>query len=181
MAAHETARSRRAFLTGRSADIAAAVKIHGLRPPWTLSESAFAAACTGCGDCVTACPEEILHIGADKLAAVDFRRGQGLCTFCGACAEICPAPAFLAGTARIVDAPWHLRATIGDACLTNSGVMCQSCKDACGDGAISFTYGASRIPQPAVDLARCTGCGGCVAPCPAEAITLFEREPADAI
>lgn len=178
MGSQETARSRRAFLTGRPAAKAAALKVRGLRPPWTLSESAFAAACTGCGDCVTACPEAILYIGADKLAAVDFRRGEGLCTFCGACAEVCPAPAFLAATARAAEAPWHWRAAVGTACLTNSGIMCQSCKDGCSDGAISFAYGAGRIPHPHVDLARCTGCGGCVAPCPAEAIALFELETA---
>jgi ferredoxin-type protein NapF len=180
MAAHETARSRRAFLIGHSVATTATGKSHAPRPPWSFIESVFAVACTGCGACVTACPEDILYIDADKLAAVDFRRGGNLCTFCGACAEICAEPAFLAVTERAAVAPWHLRAMIGDACLTQSGVMCQSCKDACGDGAIRFAYGASRIPQPDVDLARCTGCGACAAPCPAEAITLFALEPTHA-
>nr|WP_298687506.1 ferredoxin-type protein NapF [uncultured Dongia sp.] len=177
MAAQDSARSRRAFLTGQSAATMATAKSHAPRPPWTLPESAFAAACTGCGECVTACPEGILYIDDSKLAAVDFRRGGNLCTFCGACAAICAEPAFLVATAREAEAPWHLRAAIGEACLTHAGVMCQSCKDACGDGAIRFVYGASRIPGPDIDLARCTGCGACAAPCPAEAITIFELEP----
>jgi ferredoxin-type protein NapF len=58
--------------------------------------------------------------------------------------------------------------------------MCQTCKDACGDGAIRFVYAAGRIPEPQVDLDRCTGCGACVAPCPAAAIEIHGHEAADA-
>jgi ferredoxin-type protein NapF len=169
-------RSRRAFLFGaepeRLADTA-------FRPPWALREI-FADLCTGCGACVTACPEAIVVLDEKTRAVVDFRRGAGLCSFCGACAEVCPEPVFLPAATRAVTPPWSLRAAIGDACLTRDGVMCQTCKDACGDAAIRFVYGAGRIPQPVVALDRCTGCGACVAPCPANAIAIRPAEAVDA-
>ena len=168
-------KSRRAFLFG-----AKPPRETKQRPPWSLIEPAFAAACTGCGACLDACPEEILVMGEDKRPAVDFRRGQQACTFCGACADVCPEPAFHARESRAALPPWPWRALIGDACLTQQGIMCQSCKDACGDGAIRFAYGAARVAAPQIDLARCTGCGACAAPCPAEAISFQKLEAAGA-
>lgn len=164
-------RSRRAFLFG-----APALRPRAMRPPWSLGEMDFAAACTGCGDCLTACPESILKLDADQLATVDFTRGQNACTFCGACAESCAEPAFLAPEDRNAAASWTWRARVKENCLTHEGVMCQSCKDACGDHAISFSYGAARVAQPVIDLDLCTGCGACQAPCPAEAIAFVMTE-----
>ncbi len=166
-------RSRRAFLFGAAAENEIDT---ALRLPWSRPH-AFLDGCTGCGACVTACPEGIIALDEAKHAIVDFQRGSGLCSFCGACAEICPEPVFLAAELRAVTPPWTLRIAIGEGCLTRDGVMCQSCKDACGDGAIRFVYAAGRVPQPSVDLDRCTGCGACVAPCPASAIEI-QRETA---
>ncbi len=175
MPPHATNRSRRAFLLGGSEPDSTVA-----RPPWSLPD-AFAGACTGCGDCVPACPEAILLIGDDRLPQVDFRRGSGECTFCGACAEVCPEPVFLPVAARETTPPWTLRAAIGESCLTRHGVMCLSCKDACGTGAIHFAYAAERVPQPVLDLERCTGCGACIAPCPAAAIAIQRVDGAEAV
>lgn len=168
-------RSRRAFLFG-----APVSRPRAMRPPWSLDERDFAAACTGCGDCLTACPESILILDANQVVAVDFTQGQNACTFCGACAEICTAPAFLAPEQRGMTASWTWRARVTDNCLTHEGVMCQSCKDACGDRAISFAYGVGRVAQPVIDLDLCTGCGACQAPCPAAAIAFVMMEPVHA-
>jgi ferredoxin-type protein NapF len=172
--------SRRAFLLGRRN----APKPAAIRPPWALRESEFVTQCSGCGDCVDACPEGIVIIGADKLAAIDFRQGEGqgegLCTFCGACANACHDHAFLAAEERCNITPWAWRATIGEACLTQQGIMCQSCKDACPTGAITFRHQLGGVAQPSLSLAQCDGCGGCVAPCPVSAVTLMEIEAAHA-
>ncbi len=162
--------SRRAFLLGHGRSS----KPTAIRPPWSLGEVDFAAHCSGCGDCVTACAEGIVFIGADKLAAIDFHKGEGLCTFCGDCAKACTDNAFLPQAQRCSSAPWAWRASIGTACLTQQGIMCQSCKDACPAGAISFRHQLSSVATPELTVAQCDGCGGCVAPCPASAITLIE-------
>lgn len=164
--------SRRAFLLGRRR----APEPAAIRPPWSLGALDFAAHCTGCGDCATACTEGIVFIGTDKLAAIDFHKGEGLCTFCGDCAEACTDNAFLPQEQRCSNAPWAWRATIGDRCLTQQGIMCQSCKDACPAGAISFHHQLGGVARPALALAQCDGCGGCVAPCPASAITMIDTE-----
>ncbi|QDW67187.1 ferredoxin-type protein NapF [Luteimonas granuli] len=159
---------RRALLRGR---------LHGpppLRPPWALDEPRFVDACTGCGDCVTACPENVLHLGGGRLP--EFDPGRGECTFCGDCASACAAPAFNSVSAL----PWTLRARVGEACLTARGIVCSSCRDACGEAAIRFPP-TRAVPVPRIDADRCTGCGACVAGCPSAAISLAHapREVAD--
>ena len=61
---------------------------------------------------------------------------------------------------------------IGEACLAARGVVCQSCRDACGEAAVAFSWGRGGVPRPLVDAGRCTGCGDCVPACPAGAIAL---------
>jgi len=46
-------------------------------------------ACTGCGECVNACPVEVIELenGKAKMAKPDE------CVECGACVEACPVEA----------------------------------------------------------------------------------------
>lgn len=151
--------TRRQFLRGKFSSPAAP-----LRPPWALAEEDFLAACTRCGDCIRVCPPGIL-VEDSGYPRVEF--GKGECTFCGECVAACQAGALR----REVDRPpWNLLPVIADACLARRGVVCRSCGDACAQAAIRFRpqVGGSALPE--VDSSRCTGCGGCVAPCPARAI-----------
>lgn len=152
--------SRRGFLTARPAPA------FRPSPPGAASLSA----CNGCGDCVRACPQQILLI-KDGRVAVDFSRGE--CTFCNACADACAEPVFTAATMA------H-HAAIGNACLAYHGTTCMRCRDACPEDAIRFTprIGGPFLPQ--LSSAACTGCGACIAPCPADAIAMRPNEAAHA-
>lgn len=137
-----------------------------LRPPWSVAEAAFIEGCTRCGDCIRACPEQILRAGSGGFPEVDFGRGE--CTFCGDCADACRAPVFDPGQSP----PWTVKARIETHCITHQKVVCRSCEEQCEPLAIRFTPVAGAVATPRVDLDRCTGCGACRSVCPAEAITL---------
>ena len=153
--------SRRQFLRG---DIAGRKAL--LRPPWALAEDEFLAACTRCGECVQACPENILVL-VRGYPEVQFARGA--CSFCGKCVAAC-APQALRQTAG--QPAWALRARIAASCLAYRDVVCRSCGDACGEAAIRFSPRLGGAALPEVLDARCTGCGACVASCPAGAVTM---------
>ncbi|UEM20793.1 ferredoxin-type protein NapF [Skermanella mucosa] len=136
-----------------------------VRPPYA-SDARVLDACVRCGACADACPEGIVAAGDGGYPEVDFRNGE--CTFCGDCAEACPAPVF----DLTQGAPWFQAAAIADTCFARMGIVCQSCRDACPTGAINFTIGFGGPSRPAVDTDACTGCGACVSPCPAGAVTV---------
>lgn len=133
------------------------------RPPWT--DESFTDLCTRCGDCVRACPDNVLVIGDGGFPQVDFSH-EG-CTLCGDCARVCQASVF--NTRR----PAFLwRAALQTACLASNNIDCQSCRDACEIAAIRFRPALGRVPQPTINQDSCTGCGACVAVCPHDAIHL---------
>jgi ferredoxin-type protein NapF len=152
--------SRRAFLrAGRRAPAP-------LRPPWAAPD--FAGRCTGCEACAEACPESVIATAPDGLAELSFESGG--CTFCGACATACePGAIDPAETA----APFAHAMRITSRCLTDIGIVCNSCSDACPEGAIRLCSSGRGVPQPGINLALCTGCGLCVAPCPADAVQII--------
>lgn len=152
--------SRRAFLGMRSRP---AQRI-AIRPPWSR-ETSLAEHCTKCGDCVAACPEDILRLDAGGLPEVDF--GHGACTFCGDCAKSCTVPVF-----DLTRFPaWQVDISVSDQCLPKRGILCESCRDVCLDGAIRFARNPGQAPIPTISDADCTGCGACISVCPAGAIS----------
>lgn len=154
---------RRGFLRGRVRAVASA-----LRPPWALVEADFISACSRCDACIDACPTAILVRADGGFPAVDFARGE--CTFCAECVQRCE-PQALRRTQE-GDAPWALKARIGEACLATAGVECRVCGENCPTGAIRFRPRLGGVALPQLDAAACTGCGACFAPCPTRAIAV---------
>lgn len=162
--------SRRAFLRGRLTP----PEPPPIRPPWAKAEPEFTTACTRCQACLPACPAGILRLANDGYPQVDFSLGE--CTFCRACIDACTHGAFLApDEAR----PWNHVAAVGAGCLGLQGVYCRNCGDVCQPGAISFGFGSRAIPIPSIDPAACTGCGACIAACPAAAISTVTATSAE--
>ena len=134
--------------------------------PWIKDPQAFIAQCTQCGDCQTACPENIIVKGDGGFPNINFNLGE--CDFCGKCAISCTLPLFNETSST----PWTIKALISDECLANKHVYCRSCAESCETQALTFQIGISAVPT--IDLDLCTGCGACVAPCPTQSITIKE-------
>lgn len=158
MPATEVKRSRRAFLrAGRPAP----------RPwlPWSTPD-AIVEHCLRCGACTEQCPEQVIIRGDGGFPSVDATHGE--CSFCGTCVTVCPAPVF----ERDREPPWPLMARVADTCLEQAGIACRACEDACPHAALRFRPRLGGGAEVQVDDSRCTGCGACVAPCPAGAVSL---------
>lgn len=153
---------RRNFLRGRFKEAPAAVVV---RPPWT-NDARIAAACTGCGDCSRACPEDIVSLGADGTPQIDFSLKE--CSFCGDCATACDEAVF----APMQSTPWRLSLSISAGCLAASGTYCRSCGDACAEAAIKFEAKIGGAAEIWFEQADCSGCGACVSACPVGATSL---------
>lgn len=69
-------------------------------------------------------------------------------------------------------------ASISGACVEPSGVACRRCGEVCDENAIRFAPLPGGRAMPVLDVAKCSGCGECLAPCPTSAIHLISRDTA---
>lgn len=128
----------------------------------------FVASCDRCDDCIRACPERVIRAGSGGFPEMDFSsRG---CSLCGECVRVCAGKALKGDPAD--DKPWALVAEIAQGCLARRGVVCRSCGEACGDGAIRFRLRVGGAADPLLDRNACTGCGACVGICPVRAVQM---------
>lgn len=114
-----------------------------------------------------------MYPGDGGFPKVDFTLGE--CTFCGECTSQCEAGLF-ENVLAISQLGWTHKAVVSERCLTNIGVMCRSCEDACEPRAIRFPLAAGKVPTPVIDEQACTGCGACIRPCPEAAISMRSQE-----
>ena len=189
--------SRRAFMLGTAAlvttamaqeakktdgglaeleDKALPVRQTPLTPPGSLSASNMARRCTGCQLCVTECPNQVLRPQTDLFhlmqPVMQFERGY--CRpECNRCSEVCPAGAIkpisheAKASTQIGHAVW-----IKKNCLPAiDGTSCGNCARHCPVEAIEMVplnADDDTSPMvPAVNEARCIGCGACEYLCPA--------------
>jgi len=157
--------SRRSLLKGNFHQLTYKIK----RLPWLTSLDDFLDQCTQCGECISACETGIIRKDLNQFPAIDFSNNE--CTFCAKCVQVCDQLMFVPVTAN----PWNYVATIKESCLTNSGVVCSSCKEACDYDAISIHYEFGQVPKPIVNSEACRGCGACESACPNTAIEIFSE------
>lgn len=147
-----------------------------LTPPGSLTAQNMARHCTGCQLCVSQCPNGVLRPSAGLLTmmqpVMSYERGycRPECTRCG---DVCPTGAIKPisredkSATQIGHAVWIRKNCVP---LTD-GVECGNCARHCPTGAITMVSSDpdnDKAPKiPAVNTARCIGCGACENLCPA--------------
>ena len=147
-----------------------------IMPPGSRSKQNFEQRCTGCQLCISECPNEVLRPSADlwHLMQPTMSYERGYCRpECNRCSEVCPAGAILPlkhedkASTQIGHAVWIKKNCIP---LTD-GVECGNCARHCPVGAIEMVPSdpddEASPYVPAVNEARCIGCGACENLCPA--------------
>lgn len=139
------------------------------RPPGSLPEVAFLAACTRCGECVTACPPKVIKVAPPSagLAAgtpyLDLRRSP--CVVCLAipCAAACPTEALTVPPHGWEGYRLGRVELVPERCVTFRGQACRACADACPRGELALVM--DEDGHPVLRAEGCVGCGVCIRAC----------------
>lgn len=132
-------------------------------------ETACGFGCLGCGDCVSACQFEAIHMNPQTgLPEVDDEK----CTACGACVKACPRSIIELRKKGPKNRRIYVQCVNKDkgpaamkACKV-SCIACGKCFKACEFDAITIENNLSYI-----DYNKCRMCRKCVNECPTHAIT----------
>ena len=147
-----------------------------ITPPGSRSKQNFEQHCTGCQLCISECPNEVLRPSSDlwHLMLPTMSYELGYCRpECNRCSQVCPA-----GAIKPISAEDKASTQIGHAVFIKKNcvvlrdeVECGNCAAHCPTGAIEMVPSDPNDDEsayiPAVNEARCIGCGACENLCPA--------------
>jgi len=153
------ARTAREYIKHRDAlseQTALVPRMDWLRPPGAVEESLFLQRCTGCADCIEACP-----YGSIAKSPVDgfpvIFPNQTPCHLCEdfPCIGVCETDALL----PVVDRT-HIRMGMAEVShgICTAGQGCHACVTRCPTQALAMDFGALKVD---VIAERCVGCGLC--------------------
>lgn len=147
-----------------------------ITPPGSLSAQNMARHCTACQLCVSQCPNGVLRpsTSLDTFMQPVMSYERGYCRpECTRCSSVCPTGAIRPITradkssVQIGHAVWIKKNCVP----VTDGMECGNCARHCPSGAIMMIALNPDDPEsvkiPAVNAARCIGCGACENLCPA--------------
>lgn len=144
-------------------------------PAGALSAKNLAQHCTSCQLCVSACPNDVLRPSTDlmRLMQPEMSYERGYCRpECTCCSNVCPTGAIRPITVEDKTAIQIGRAVwIKKNCLPAiDGTACNNCAHHCPTGAIQMVPSDPENEDspkiPAINEAKCIGCGACENLCP---------------
>ena len=144
-------------------------------PAGALSARNLAQHCTSCQLCVSACPNDVLRPSTDlmRLMQPEMSYERGYCRpECTRCSNVCPTGAIRPITVEDKTAIQIGRAVwIKKNCLPAiDGTACNNCAHHCPTGAIQMVPSDPENEDspkiPAINEAKCIGCGACENLCP---------------
>ncbi len=151
------------------------------RPPASINEELFNILCVRCGNCIKACPTNILRHNLQTTNAVSWMtpeltfQDNGYCLEdCTRCGDVCPTGSISPFTVEAKKQLYIGSIEIGlEKCLLTDNKECDRCKTVCSYRAIEIVPSdTSLITKPVADLKKCVGCGACAAVCPSETIQM---------
>ena len=144
-------------------------------PPGAQGLKHLSDRCTACQLCVSECPNDVLRPSADlsRFMQPESSYERGYCRpECTRCSEVCPTGAILPLTPEEkTDVRIGHAVPVRENCVVlTDGVSCGNCARHCPVGAImmvpSDPEDRESLKIPAVNEARCIGCGACESVCP---------------
>ena len=123
--------------------------------------------CLGCGDCVTACPFDAIHMDENGLRVVSEEK----CVACGACVKACPRNIIELRNKGVKDRRVFVccvnkdKGNIARKACTAACIGCGKCVKECPFEAITLENNLAYI-----DFRKCRLCRKCVSVCPTHAI-----------